>query len=45
MPPDLRAAHRDNDRTVMDAYGMDVRTTAKSGCVAELMRRYRKLTG
>ncbi len=45
MPPDLRAAHRGNDRAVMNACGMDVRTTAESGCVAELMRRYRKLTG
>ena len=45
MPPDLRAAHRDNDRAVMDAYGLDVRTTTEASCVAELMRRYREMTG
>ncbi len=45
MPPDLRAAHRDNDRAVMDAYGMDVRATTEASCVAELMRRYREMTG
>ncbi len=45
MPPELRKAHRDNDRAVMEAYGMDVRTTTESSCVAELMRRYQELTG
>ncbi|MBR6953636.1 MAG: class I SAM-dependent DNA methyltransferase [Clostridia bacterium] len=44
MPPELRAAHQRNDRAVMEAYGMDVRTTTESSCVAELMRRYRELT-
>ena len=44
MPPELRKAHQANDRAVMDAYGMDVRTTSESSCVAELMRRYQELT-
>ena len=45
MPPELRKAHRDNDAAVMAAYGMDVRTTTESSCVADLMRRYQELTG
>ena len=44
MPPELRKAHRENDRAVMEAYGMDVKTTTESSCVAELMRRYQDLT-
>ncbi|MBR5345504.1 MAG: class I SAM-dependent DNA methyltransferase [Clostridia bacterium] len=45
MPPELRKAHRDNDKAVMEAYGMDVKTTTESSCVAELMRRYQEMTG
>ena len=44
MPSELRRAHQDNDRTVMNAYGFDIKTTTESSCVAELMRRYRALT-
>ncbi len=44
MPPELRKAHQANDRAVMEAYGMVVRTTTESSCVAELMRRYQALT-
>lgn len=44
MPPELRTAHQQNDRAVMDAYGMPVKTTTESSCVAELMRRYQALT-
>ena len=44
MPPELRTAHQQNDRAVMEAYGMDVKTTTESSCVAELMRRYQALT-
>ncbi len=44
LPNDIRTAHRDNDRAVMDAYGMDVRTTTEASCVTELMRRYREMT-
>ena len=44
MPPQLRKAHQQNDRAVMEAYGMSVRDTTEAGCVAELMRRYQELT-
>ena len=43
MPPELRKAHQQNDRAVMQAYGFDVRTTTETSCVAELMRMYQKL--
>ncbi len=44
MPPELRKAHQQNDRAVMEAYGMPVRGTTESSCVAELMRRYQAMT-
>jgi len=44
MPPELRRAHQQNDRAVMQAYGFDVKTMTESSCVAELMRMYRELT-
>lgn len=44
MPPELRTAHQNNDRAVMAAYGMPVKGTTESSCVAELMRRYQELT-
>lgn len=43
MPPDLRKAHQNNDRAVMQAYGMPVRGTTESSCVATLMEMYQKL--
>ena len=43
MPPELRRAHQDNDRAVMDAYGFSPRMT-ESECVAELFRLYQQLT-
>ena len=43
MPPELRTAHQKNDRAVMEAYGMPVKGTTESSCVAELMRRYQEL--
>lgn len=43
MPPELRTAHQNNDRAVMAAYGMSVRDTTESSCVAELMRMYQEL--
>ena len=45
MPPELRKAHQENDRAVMYAYGMPVKETTESSCVAELMRRYQELVG
>lgn len=44
MPPELLKAHQDNDRAVMQAYGMNVRTTTESDAVAQLFRMYEKLT-
>ncbi|MBR1559850.1 MAG: hypothetical protein IJ646_06385 [Clostridia bacterium] len=44
MPPELRKAHQQNDRAVMEAYGIPVKGTTESMCVAELMRRYQALT-
>ena len=44
MPPELRKAHQNNDRAVMEAYGFSVRDMDESKCVAELMKLYRELT-
>ena len=44
MPVELRRAHQQNDKAVMQAYGFDYRTMTESECVAELMRMYHALT-
>ncbi|MBQ9293415.1 MAG: class I SAM-dependent DNA methyltransferase [Bacteroidaceae bacterium] len=45
MPPELRKAHQDNDRAVMQAYGFPVKSTfTESQCVAELFKLYKELT-
>lgn len=44
MPPELRRAHQENDRAVMQAYGFDVKNTTEASCVAELMRMYQAMT-
>ncbi len=46
MPSDLRKAHQQNDKAVMEAYGFTKDTEAyksESACVAELMKLYQKL--
>jgi len=46
MPPELRKAHQNNDRAVMEAYGFTRNHPAYSNesvCVAELMKMYQKL--
>ena len=43
MPPELRKAHQNNDRAVMEAYGFDWRNMTESECVAELFKLYQKL--
>ena len=43
MPPELRKAHQQNDRAVMQSYGFDVKTTTEASCVAELMKMYQDL--
>lgn len=42
MPPELRKAHQQNDRAVMQAYGFSIKNTTESSCVAELMKLYQK---
>ena len=44
MPAELRRAHQDNDRAVMQAYGFDVKTMTESSCVAELFKLYQQMT-
>ncbi|MBO6205091.1 MAG: class I SAM-dependent DNA methyltransferase [Selenomonas sp.] len=44
MPKELRAAHRANDKAVMQAYGFWGKLNSESECVAELMKMYEKLT-
>ena len=44
MPPELRRAHQQNDKAVMQAYGFDIKTTTETSCVAQLMRMYQELT-
>lgn len=44
MPSELRKAHQQNDRAVMQAYGFSIKGMTESSCVAELMRMYQKLT-
>jgi hypothetical protein len=44
MPAELRRAHQDNDRAVMQAYGFPVHSDfTESRCVAELFRMYQQL--
>ena len=40
MPPELRKAHQENDKAVMEAYGFDWHKMTVSDCVAELMKMY-----
>ena len=43
MPVELRKAHQENDRAVMQAYGFDAKTMTESQCVAELFKLYNEL--
>lgn len=40
MPIELRKAHQENDKAVMEAYGFDWHKMTESDCVAELMKMY-----
>ena len=42
MPPELRKAHQENDRTVIAAYDFNQKMT-ESEIVAELFKMYEKL--
>jgi len=44
MPSELRKAHQDNDRLVMELYGMNVRKTKESDAVEKLFEMYSQLT-
>ncbi len=44
MPAELRQAHRNNDRAVMQAYGFTPGKTSESECVAKLFEMYQALT-
>ena len=45
MPVELRKAHQDNDRAVMQAYGFTVKSNiTESQCVAELFKLYKEMT-
>lgn len=44
MPPELRKAHQQNDKAVMQAYGFWGKLNTETACVAELMKMYQKLT-
>lgn len=43
MPSELRRAHQQNDKAVMQAYGFSIRDTTESICVAELMKMYQNM--
>ena len=42
--PEVLAAHQQNDRAVMAAYGFPVKGFTESDCVAALMKMYQELT-
>ncbi len=44
MPPELRKAHQQNDRAVMQAYGFWGKLNSEPACVAVLMKMYQTLT-
>lgn len=43
MPSELRKAHIENDKAVMEAYGFNWHTMKEEDCVAELMKMYESL--
>lgn len=45
MPSDLRKAHQENDKAVMEAYGFNWKKMTESDCVAELMKMYKNIIG
>ena len=45
MPPELRKAHQQNDKAVMQAYGFSIKDTTEERCVAELMKMYQNIIG
>jgi hypothetical protein len=43
MPPELRKAHQQNDKAVMQAYDFWGKLNTETECVAELMKMYQTL--
>ncbi|MCQ2216677.1 MAG: methylase [Bacteroidales bacterium] len=43
MPTELRRAHQQNDRAVMEAYGFPIKDFTESDCVAALFKLYKEL--
>lgn len=43
MPTELRKAHQQNDKTVMNAHGASIRNATEASCVEELMKLYQNL--
>lgn len=43
MPKELRKAHQENDKAVMEAYGFNWKKMTESDCVAELMKMYERI--
>nr|WP_172460561.1 hypothetical protein [Veillonella criceti] len=41
MPVDLRKAHQENNKAVMEAYGWNWRELSETECIIELMKLYR----
>lgn len=44
MPKELIKAHQDNDRAVMEAYGLPIKDTTESDALAHLFKMYEALT-
>ncbi len=44
MPAELRTAHQQNDKAVMQAYGFWGKLNTETECVAELMKMYQMLS-
>lgn len=44
MPAELRTAHQQNDKAVMQAYGFWGKLNTETECVAELMKMYQTIT-
>ena len=43
MPVELRKAHQENDKAVMEAYGLEIGPTTESDALAKLFEMYEKL--
>ena len=44
MPVELRRAHQENDKAVMEAYGFNWKNMTEADIVAALLKLYQELT-